>query len=81
MDYLKAEGLNVNFVIKNCNKDKKLLPGFISEVKKNKPDLVYTFGKSVTSAVAGLNDNVSVDKNVTNIPIQNKFCIINVVAS
>ena len=65
MDYLKSEGLKVNFVIRDCNKDKSCLPEVISEVKELKPDLVYTFGTSVTLAVAGTKQNASSEKNIT----------------
>lgn len=52
-DYLNSSGNNVQYIIRNCAKDKSRLKDFISEIKKIKPDLVYTFGTTVTVEIAG----------------------------
>jgi len=69
MDYLKAENVNVNYIIKDCKKDKQRLLGFIDEIKTIKPDLIYTFGTTVTRSVVGTLNNRSADKNILDIPV------------
>ncbi len=53
MDYFKKRDIPVDFTIHDCGKDKGKLSGFILEIQNQKPDLVYTFGTTVTRTVAG----------------------------
>lgn len=75
MDYLREHGVPVRFVQFNCNNDKKRLPGYIAKVKALHPALVYTFGTTVTSAVAGREGAVDPKRNITRTPI-----VFNIVA-
>lgn len=52
-DYLNYQGNNIQYVIRDCGKDKTKLKGFIKEIKETNPDLIYTFGTTVTTHVAG----------------------------
>ncbi|MCK4744253.1 MAG: ABC transporter substrate-binding protein [Sulfuriflexus sp.] len=69
IDYLKTENVNINYIVKNCEKDKTRLSDFIDEVKAIKPDLVYTFGTTVTRRVIGALESRSADKNILDIPV------------
>jgi len=69
MDYLKTENINIKYIIKDCNKDKARLPDFIDEIRRTNPDLVYTFGTTVTRSVVGTLNSRSIDKNITDIPV------------
>jgi putative tryptophan/tyrosine transport system substrate-binding protein len=54
MDYLKEQNdLDINFVISNANKDKTSIAGFVDDINANQPDLVYSFGTTVSLKVAG----------------------------
>jgi len=75
MDYLNKENIKVNYIIKNCEKDKSRLPAFIAETKALKPDLIYTFGTTVTRQVVGTTDSRSANKNILSIPV-----VFNIVA-
>ena len=69
MDFLKSKNMHVRFIIKDCEKDKKRLRGFINEIKASKPDLVYTFGTTVTRSVVGTLSDRSADKHILDIPV------------
>jgi len=69
MDFLKTENVNVNYVIKDCKKDKTRLSTFIEEIRGIKPDLVYTFGTTVTRSIVGTLKDRSADKNILDIPV------------
>jgi len=69
MDFLKTENVNVKYIIKDCKKDKTRLSNFIEEIRGIKPDLVYTFGTTVTRSVVGTLKGRSADKNILDIPV------------
>lgn len=54
MDALAERGLDVEFSLRDSKEDPHRLPGFIEEVRSVRPDLIYTFGTTVTRAVMGL---------------------------
>lgn len=74
-DYLRHEGVKVNYIIRDCNKDKTRLPKFIAEIKRIRPDLVYTFGTTVTRSVVGTTEQRSAVNNILDIPV-----VFNIVA-
>ncbi|KAF0815372.1 hypothetical protein IGB42_00453 [Andreprevotia sp. IGB-42] len=74
MDYLKAR-LPVEFIVRDAAEDKEKIPGFIAEAKKLKPDLIYTFGTSMTLATVGKADNANPAGTISNIPV-----VFNIVA-
>jgi putative ABC transport system substrate-binding protein len=45
------------------------MPGFISEIRATKPDLIYTWGTSVTLGVVGPYDAVNPAQHITDIPV------------
>lgn len=75
MNYFAERKIPVEFIIRDTQEDMSQLPSFIKEIKETKPDLVYTFGTSVTAAIVGTTDLVNKADYVTNTPI-----VFNVVA-
>lgn len=55
--------------IMDCEKEAQRLPGIIRTIKKQQPSLVYTFGTTVTTAVAGAFDSIDPMQHITTIPI------------
>lgn len=66
---LTAHGIDADIIVRNINRDKSLLPGFIAEARETKPDLVYTWGTGITLATAGTWDKADPIHNVTELPI------------
>jgi putative ABC transport system substrate-binding protein len=68
MKYFYDKKIPVDFIIRDCNNDKNKLPGFVSEIKEMKPDLVYVFGTTAALGIFGSKDTHPGDKYVTDIP-------------
>ena len=67
-DYFREEGIEVNFIIRNANRDKTKLPAFVHEAKELEVDLVLTWGTSVTVGMIGTLDDNDPAKHITDIP-------------
>lgn len=52
-EYIGKKGIDANMVVRNANRDKSKLPGFVEEARALHADLVVTWGTSVTRGVAG----------------------------
>jgi len=46
-------GLPVDYIVRSLDRDTGRLPGIIAEIEQAAPDLVYTWGTSVTLGIAG----------------------------
>ncbi|MCG6944184.1 MAG: ABC transporter substrate-binding protein [Deltaproteobacteria bacterium] len=68
-DYFRERDIEVNFILRDAERDKKRLPGFVQEAKKMKVDLVLTWGTSVTAGIVGKLGKVNPDVNLTDIPV------------
>jgi putative ABC transport system substrate-binding protein len=68
-DYFTARRIPVQITFRDLNRDASRMPGFIEEIRRTKPDLVYTWGTSVTLGVVGTYDNVDPQQNITDIPV------------
>jgi putative ABC transport system substrate-binding protein len=68
-DYLKANGVDTEFILRDMENDRSRLPGYVEEIKALKPDLVYTQTTSVTRAIIGRMEEADPDKNVLDTPI------------
>lgn len=69
MAYFKDHHIPADFIIRNAGEDKTKLAGFIKQIKATHPDLVYTFGTTVTTVVAGTVNNHDPATHVTHIPV------------
>jgi putative tryptophan/tyrosine transport system substrate-binding protein len=68
-EYFKAAKIPVDITWRDLNLDPTRLPGFIAEIRATKPDLVYTWGTSVTLGVVGTYDAVDPARHITDIPV------------
>jgi len=68
-DYFAARRIPVQITFRDLNRDNSRMPGFLEEIKRTKPDLVYTWGTSVTLQVVGTYDQVDPAVNITDIPV------------
>jgi putative ABC transport system substrate-binding protein len=68
-DYLRDRNLPVEIIVRSVERDRKKLPGFVAEAKRLQPDLVYTWGTSVTRGVVGEYDKVDPEQHVTELPV------------
>lgn len=55
-DYLNRRGLAVEYTWRDAKQDRSRLSEFAREIAAQKPDLVYTWGTSVTLGIAGTHD-------------------------
>ena len=68
-DYFREEGIDVNFIIRDANRDKTRLPDFVREAKELKVDLVITWGTSVTLGMIGTLADRDPVRHITDIPV------------
>ena len=52
-DYIAEQGIDAEVVVRDADRDKSKLPGFVDEARALKADLVVTWGTSVTLGIAG----------------------------
>ena len=68
-DYFAARRIPVQITFRDLNRDSSRMPGFIEEIRRTRPDLVYTWGTSVTLGVVGTFDAVDPVQHITDIPV------------
>ena len=68
-DYFAARRIPVQITFRDLNRDASRMPGFVEEIRRMKPDLVYTWGTSVTLGVVGTYDNYDAQQNIVDIPV------------
>lgn len=68
-DYLSANGVPVEFIDRDIGRDSGRLPALVEEIRQRQPDLVYTWGTSVTLGVVGRYDAVDPARHITAIPV------------
>jgi putative ABC transport system substrate-binding protein len=68
-DYFAARHIPVQITFRDLNRDNSRMAGFVEEIRRTKPDLIYTWGTSVTLGVVGAYDQVDPTQNITDIPV------------
>lgn len=68
-EYFASRKIPVEFTFRDLNRDASRLPGFVQEIRAMKPDLVYTWGTSVTLGIVGPHDGVDPTKHIVNTPV------------
>jgi putative tryptophan/tyrosine transport system substrate-binding protein len=68
-EYFRSRRIRVEIMWRDVNLDSTRLPGLIQEIRAVKPDLVYTFGTSVTLGVVGPHDAVDPVQHVVDTPV------------
>jgi putative ABC transport system substrate-binding protein len=68
-EHFAARRIPVEITFRDLNRDPSRMPGFIEEIRRTRPDLIYTWGTSVTLGVVGTHDAYDVSKHITDIPV------------
>jgi putative tryptophan/tyrosine transport system substrate-binding protein len=68
-EHFAARKIPVQITYRNLEREIKKLPGFLDEIRQTKPDLIYTWGTSVTLGVVGPHDTVTPEKFIRDIPV------------
>ena len=68
-EYFAARKVPVQITYRDLNRDSSRLPGFLEEIRATRPDLIYTWGTSVTLGIAGPYDGVVRGTHITDIPV------------
>lgn len=68
-DFFAARGIAVRISYRDLALDMGRLPGYVEEIRRERPDLVYSWGTSATLGVAGAWDRVDPARHVTDIPV------------
>jgi len=68
-EYFKSRRIPVDITYRDMNRDNARLQTFLEEIRATKPDLIYTWGTSVTLGVVGPHDGIDAGRHVTNIPV------------
>ncbi len=68
INYILNRDITAHFIIRNCGQDKTRLPAIIEDIRRSRPHLVYTFGTTVTKAIAGFYDKPR-SRAIEDIPI------------
>lgn len=66
--YIETNKLPIDIVVRNVDRDKTKLPVFLEEAKQLRPDLVVTWGTSVTKAMIGSIDEYGSATKLGDIP-------------
>lgn len=68
-DYFASRKIPVEITFRDLARDATRMPVFLEEIRRTKPDLVYTWGTSVTLGVVGAYDKVNPQNHITDIPV------------
>ncbi|MFC4159103.1 ABC transporter substrate-binding protein [Chitinimonas lacunae] len=75
MEYFSRRGIAAEFIVRDAHEDRRRIAEFVREARTLRPDLIYTFGTTVTAEVAGTIDTVDPTRHITDIPL-----VFNIVA-
>lgn len=67
--YFKKQKLPVRFTLRDAAQDKNRIPGFIAEARRLKPDLILTWGTTMTQMVAGSWRDADPARHIVDIPV------------
>ena len=68
-EYFSSRKVPVHIVYRDLNRDPTRMAGFLDEIRATKPDLIYTWGTSVTLGVVGPFDGIVKGQHITDIPV------------
>ena len=68
-EYFSSRKIPVQIIHRDLNRDATRLPGFLEEIRAMRPDLIYTWGSSVTLGITGPYDGVVRGTHITDIPV------------
>jgi len=68
-EYITQKNIDANLIIRDANRDKDKLPGFVEEARALNADLVLTWGTSVTLGIAGTLSDQDDPRYISKIPL------------
>jgi len=68
-NYISEAGIDAELVIRDANRDKGKLPGFVDEARALDADLITTWGTSVTRGIAGTLADQGDPRFINDIPV------------
>lgn len=68
-DYFASRRIPVQITYRDLNRDASRLPGILDEIRTLRPDLVYTWGTSVTLGVVGPHDAADKAAYIGDVPV------------
>ena len=68
-EYFRSRRIPVQITYRDLNRDSSRLPTLLQEIRATRPDLVYTWGTSVTLGVVGPHDAPDRGKYINDIPV------------
>ncbi len=68
-EHFASRKIPVQVIYRDLNRDMKRMAGFLDEIRNTKPDLVYTWGTTVTLGVVGPHDTPTPEKFITDTPV------------
>jgi putative ABC transport system substrate-binding protein len=68
-EYFASRKIPVQIVYRDLNRDMTKMPALLDEIRATKPDLIYTWGTTVTLGVIGAYDAVNPNVHITDIPV------------
>ncbi|MFO1273993.1 MAG: ABC transporter substrate-binding protein [Rubrivivax sp.] len=68
-EYFASKKIPVQIIWRDLNRDASRMPGFLDEIRATRPDLVYTWGTSVTLGVTGTFDAKDPAQFINDIPV------------
>ena len=68
-DHFASRQIPVEITFRDLNRDSARLPGFVQEIRATRPDLIYTWGTSVTLGIVGPHDAIDRSRHITDIPV------------
>lgn len=67
--YVRERNLPFNIIVRSADQDATRLPQIIEEIRKTKPDLIYTWGTTNATTVVGRMEEIDPEKHITDIPV------------
>ena len=68
-EFFASRKIPVQITYRDLNRDPTRMAGFLEEIRATRPDLIYTWGTSVTLGVIGAHDAVKPGLHITDIPV------------
>ncbi len=68
-EYFASRKIPVQITYRDLNRDLTKMPALLDEIRATRPDLIYTWGTSVTLGVIGAHDAVKPGQHITDIPV------------
>jgi putative tryptophan/tyrosine transport system substrate-binding protein len=68
-EYFRSRKIAVEITYRDLNRDASRLPAYLDEIRATRPDLIYTWGTSVTLGVVGPHDAPDRSKFINDIPV------------